>query len=63
MKPLKRKVSSYQKMKHKYEERIRQLTDDIITLVEEKDFIKTATVKTQWRMQLDIEKTMWNGDA
>lgn len=50
-------------MKHKYEERIRQLTDDIITLVEEKDFTKVTCVKTQWRMQLLIEKTMWNGDA
>lgn len=57
------RLSSYQKMKQKYEERIRQLTDEIITLVEEKDFTKTTTVKMQWRMRLDIEKAIWMGDA
>ena len=57
------RLSSYQKMKKKYEESIRQLTDDIITLVEEKDFMKTTTVKMQWRMRLDIEKAVWMGDA
>lgn len=57
------KLSSYQKMKQKYEASIRQLTDDIITLVEEKDFMKTTTVKMQWRMRLDIEKAIWAGDA
>lgn len=57
------RLSSYQKMKKKYEESIRMLTDDIITLVEEKDFMKTSTVKMQWRMRLDIEKAVWMGDA
>jgi len=57
------RLSSYQKMKQKYEASIRQLTDDIITLVEEKDFMKTTTVKMQWRMRLDIEKAVWMGDA
>lgn len=57
------RLSSYQKMKQKYEASIRQLTDDIITLVEEKDFVKTTTVKTQWRMRLDVEKAIWFGDA
>ena len=57
------RLSSYQKMKQKYEASIRQLTDDIITLVEEKDFVKTSTVKMQWRMRLDVEKAIWMGDA
>lgn len=57
------RLSSYQKMKQKYEASIRQLTDDIITLVEEKDFMKTTTIKMQWRMRLDIEKDIWMGDA
>jgi hypothetical protein len=57
------RLSSYQKMKQKYESSIRQLTDDIITLVEEKDFMKTTTVKMQWRMRLDVEKAIWFGDA
>jgi uncharacterized protein (DUF2344 family) len=57
------KLSSYQKMKQKYEASIRQLTDDIITLVIEKDFVKTTTVKMKWRMRLDVEKAIWFGDA
>jgi len=55
------RLSSYAKMKLKYEASIRQLTDDIITLVEEKDFMKVTTVKMQWRMRLDTEKMMWFG--
>lgn len=55
------RLSSYQKMKQNYEASIRQLTDDIITLVEEKDFVKVTTVKMQWRMRLDAEKILWFG--
>lgn len=55
------RLSSYQKMKQKYEASMRQLTDDIITLVEEKDFMKVTTVKMQWRMRLDTEKMIWFG--
>ena len=57
------RLSSYQKMKQKYEASIRQLTDDIITLVEEKDFMKTTTVKMQWRMRLYTEKMIWSGSS
>lgn len=57
------RLSSYQKMKQMYEANIRQLTDDIITLVEEKDFVKVTTVRAQWRMRLNIEKVVWAGDA
>jgi len=57
------RLSSYQKMKQKYEASIRQLTDDIITLVEEKDFVKTTNVKMQVLMRLDVEKAIWFGDA
>ena len=55
------RLTSYQKMKQKYEASIRQLTDDIITLVEDKDVMKVTTVKTQWRMRLDLEKAIWFG--
>ena len=55
------RLSSYQKMKQKYEASMRQLTDDIITLVEEKDFMKVTTVKMQWRIRLDTEKMIWFG--
>jgi len=57
------RLSSYQKMKQKYEASIRQLTDEIITLVEDKDFMKVTTVKMTWRMRLDMEKAIWMGDA
>lgn len=55
------RLTSYQKMKQKYEASIRQLTDDIITLVEEKDFMKVTIVKMQWRMRLDLENAIWMG--
>jgi hypothetical protein len=61
--PVSGRLSSYQKMKQKYEASMRQLTDDIITLVEEKDFMKTTAVKMKWRMRLDVEKAIWFGDA
>lgn len=52
---------SYQKMKQEYEAIIRQLTDDITTLVENKDFMKVTAVKMQWRMQLDTERIILSG--
>lgn len=55
------RLTSYQKMKQKYEASISQLTDDIITLVEDKDFMKVTTVKMQWRIRLDVEKAIWFG--
>ena len=57
------RLTSYQKMKQKYEASIRQLTDDIITLVEDKDVMKVTTVKMQWRMRLDLEKAIWFGSS
>lgn len=55
------RLSSCQKMKLKYEKQIRELTNDIITLVEEEDFEKTTIVKMQWKMRLDVEKAIWYG--
>jgi protein-arginine kinase activator protein McsA len=55
------RLSSYQKMKLKYEKQIRELTNDIIALVDEKDFEKTNIVKMQWEMRLDVEKAIWYG--
>jgi hypothetical protein len=57
------KLSSYKRMKQGYEEKIRQLTDDIITLVEEKDIEKITSVRIKWVTILEIEKTIWLGDA
>lgn len=55
------RLTSYQKMKLKYEKQIRELTNDLITLVEEKDFEKTTIVKLQWKIRLDVEKAIWYG--
>ena len=55
------RLSSYAKMKLKYEERIRQLQDDVTTLVEDKDFMKVTVVKNKWRIQRDMENAIWMG--
>lgn len=55
------RLTSYQKMKRKYEAKVRNLTDDIITLVEDKDVMKVTIVKMQWRIRLDLEKVFWFG--
>ena len=58
---MKKKISSYQKMKDKYQEKINELTNDIIILLEEKDFVKTNQVKMKWQTMINIEKSMWAG--
>lgn len=58
---MKKKISSYQKMKDKYQEKINELTNDIIILLEEKDFVKTHQVKMKWQTMINIEKSMWAG--
>jgi uncharacterized protein (DUF342 family) len=59
---IKTQLSSYQKMKQKHEEKIRQLTDDIIMLVEGKDYVKTSEIKMKWRMKLNLEKAIMFGN-
>ena len=59
---MKEKKSSYQRMKERYEKRIEELTKDILTLVEDKDFIESQTVKIRWKTKILIEKTIWQGD-
>jgi hypothetical protein len=58
-----KKISSYRKMKEKYEARIQELTNDVITLVEEKDFIKVFEVKTRWKIQLNMDVVVWGGNT
>lgn len=61
------KISSYQKMKQRYEALISALQDDIAILVEEKDFMKVTIVKTkyktQYKTQRDQENAIWFGDS
>jgi hypothetical protein len=56
------KISSYQKMKQRYEAKISTLQNDIMTLVEDKDFTKVTIVKTKYRMYRDQENTAWFGN-
>ena len=55
------RLSSYQKMKQKYEKERQQLINDIITLVERGDTIDGLTVKMQWKTRLDAEKAIMFG--
>ena len=56
------RLSSYQKMKQKYEKECRQLINDIITLVEKGDTVDGLTVKMQWKTRLEIEKAIMFGE-
>ena len=55
------RLSSYQKMKQKFEKERQQLINDIITLVERGDTIDGLTVKMQWKTRLDAEKAIMFG--
>lgn len=56
------RLSSYQKMKQKFEKERQQLINDIITLVEKGDTVDGLTVKMQWKMRLDTEKAIMFGE-
>jgi hypothetical protein len=56
------RLSSYQKMKQKFERERQQLIDDIITLVEKGDTVDGLTVKMHWKMRLDTEKAIMFGE-
>ncbi len=58
-----KKISSYQKMKQKYEAQVTQLTADIVTLVEEKDIQKFIEVKQRWQVYLNMEKIIFAGNT
>lgn len=48
-------------MKHKYEQRIDELTKDIITLVNEDDPVAVFGVKTIWKTKIKLEELVWFG--
>lgn len=58
----KQRLSSYQKMKARYEAKIKELTDDVTTLIEDKDISKTTTVKLKYRILSDFEKAIFIGE-
>lgn len=52
------KLSSYQKLKQKYEKDYQELIDDIITLVEKGDDEEGILLKAEWMMKIAIEKAV-----
>ena len=58
-----KKLSSYQKMKQRYEAKISELRNDVATLVENKDFMKVTIVKTKYYTAKELEATAWFGDS
>lgn len=58
-----KKLSSYQKMKQKYETQIAELRRDIYILVDEKSFMDVQVIKGRYRFIRDSEKMFWSGSA
>lgn len=48
-------LSSYQKMKQKYEKERQELINDIIILVKKEGTVEALTVKRKWNVELDKE--------
>jgi hypothetical protein len=59
---MKYELSSYQKMRLKYENKIQELNNDIIVLVEEKNIEEVAIVKMKHKIRLTLEKCIWSGN-
>ena len=60
-KQIKGRLSSYQRMKQKFEKERQELINDIITLVEKGDMLDGLAVKMQWKTRLDNEKAIMLG--
>ncbi len=57
----KKKISSYQKMKLKYEAEIQSLRNDIVVLVTSKNDTELAHVRLNWLVTLSLEKQVMDG--
>lgn len=57
------KLSSYQKMKQKYEKEIQSLHSDIRILVEDKDLMMQIIIKARWQMFFDADRMLTNGES
>jgi hypothetical protein len=55
------RLSSYQKMKQKYEAKIKELTNDIVILVENNNYYKVSDVKCRWDMKIQSERAIMFG--
>ena len=54
-------MTSYQKLKEKYDKKEQELTQDILTLIDDTNPMSQIEVKMKWRMKLDFEKMVWCG--
>ena len=54
-------MSSYQRMKQKYENEIQELTSDIVTLVKEDKPAEVLAVSMKWRIIIDAGDIVWFG--
>ena len=55
-------MNSYQKMKQKYEARIKQLESDLLILLENKEPIKVITLRIANDLKKDMSQRLWFGD-
>jgi hypothetical protein len=53
--------SSYQRMKQRYEAKIRELTDDIYTLIDDKNYMNCLIVKNNYIFRREAIKAMMFG--
>ena len=56
------KISSYRKMKQKYEAEINELRSDIICLVSENE-LDSLAVKMRWKTKIELGKMMFPVDG
>ncbi len=58
-----KKLSSYQKMKQKYEAQIAELRKDIYTLVDEPSLVDVNIVKSKYLLTRALEQQVWAGSS
>jgi len=59
-------MNSYKKLRLKNRELQKanaQLVQDIVTLIENKDFIKVTELKFQYKMMKEAENALWYGEG
>lgn len=59
----KKRVSSYTKLKQKYDNDISLLYGDLLTLIENKDPVKVALIKARIKLVNDVQNAIWFGDT
>jgi hypothetical protein len=60
---LRKKLSSYQKMKKKYESEIQRLNTDLNILLEDKMKFEITAMRLGWKINKDLFRQLWFGDS